>query len=351
MAISAGLLTGIGALAGGVAALGSTAVSAFGSNRPFYSLKQQKEYQQDLMLYQQRLEDSSQIAAEKRALQYSDPAFIKQRALAAGVNPSSLLGSTAANAVGSNVSIPGAPQNSFQESAAARVSHSLEHVADSALGIARFSQELEKYRDEREARRFQLDALRAEIEEKQLRNRLLNLDISKGLFEQGTRFARWNEEQKSWQRADKAFNRQMEESAFKMMMESKRFGLESRKQDFSEMDSNRNYLLRVNEDRRAQKMAEIQFAMNSFDLSQKQWERAFFDKFGYFPPEGMTPSALIKDGVQSVFTEPHLSEVVKKTWSPYGEFAAWVARGFRSRNSWLRRQNRKQGSDDRRFVQ
>lgn len=348
MSVASSVLTGVGALTAGAAGL---AGALSGPPQPYYSLDEQEAYQHRLMNYQQALNDKSQVAAENRALHYSDPAFIKQRALAAHVNPSSLLGSTAANAVGSNASIPGAPANSFSDSTGARVSHSLDRVADSALGIARFTQELESYRDQREARKSQLDALRADVEEKQLRNRLLNLDISKGLFEQGTRLARWNEEQRSWRRADKAFNRQMEESAYEMMMDAKRFRLESRKQSFSEFDSNRNYRLRVNEDRRAQKMAEIQFAMNSFDLSQKQWEQSFFDKFGYYPPKGMTPAALVKDGIQTVVGEPRLADIVKKSWSPYGEFAAWVSRGFRSRDSWLRRQNRKHGPDDRRFAQ
>ncbi len=336
MAQSASALTAVGTLAGGIGSLGSGVAGFFGP-----SVKKQLKYQKNLMQYQQQLNDESQIAAEQRQLSYSDPAFIKQRALNAGVNPSSLLGSTAANAVGSNVSIPGALPESFTESSAARIGHSLQNMANSAIGVAKFVNEISQYNDQREARSVQLEALKADVRQKNLEYKLMQEDLMEKQFNAGKRELRFAEEQKSWQRHDRAFTREMEERAYRMFSDWQRYRLEREKFEYDAADRNRRWQL-------DKKISDMNFAVARFDLSQREFEKQYFEEHGYYPPKGMTPSAMVKDAISSmpslfngIVESPLVQWAGKSIAAPYRKFAGWIHRGFRSPASYAHHLARK----------
>ena len=325
MAQSAGALTAVGTLLGGIGSVGSIATGLFAP-----SLKKQKQYQMDLMDHQQQIQDASQIEAEKRQLSYSDPAFLKQRALNADVNPSALLGTTAATAAGTNVSIPGALPAEFTQSAGARVGHSLQNMADSAIGVAKFVNEISQYNDQREARSVQLEALKADVRQKNLEYKLMQEDLMQKQFDAGKRELRFAEEQKSWQRHDKAFTREMEERAYRMFSDWQRFRLEQSKFQYDAADRNRRWQL-------DKKIGDMNFAAARFDLSQKEFERQYFDEHGYYPPKGMTPSAMVKDAISSmpglfstITDSPAIQTAGSWISAPYRKIATWLHRGFRS---------------------
>lgn len=287
------------------------------------------------------------IDAEQRSLTYSDPAFLRARAEAAGYNPNVALGTNAVQALGTSMpSVPSGAQgdspgfsdraNRLKASRTEEIQRKIQNLSQ----IMQVGRELDQYADERAARKSQLKA--QELDNKMKAEQLAEFALQRlhNTFLRGRDYvdARHKDADWSFNAWDRMANSARSAEAHSMEMGLKGLAFEH---------SSRDLVYKANQEARDQGLYDdaramnklvrmnewLQFRLGNADLSEKeltlQWRR---EHNGELPPTSVNsydssqPRSFVGKIIADAIGDGSGSgnNLFSKSWDIYPRFSKWL---------------------------